>query len=399
MKRKTMVIVSAIGVIAVVSLVLFLRKPHRDLAKLYDFYSVKRMDLSESVDATGTVEALVKKDLYADYEAAVDKINVKPGDYVKKGDILLTLSSSVLKEQWQEADSALKQAQVNLNVAGGQLATEVAINHVSTSNAQQLENDYHQVALSKEQVKQAQQRLDALNTKNDGYYVADNETLFIRAPFNGQVAWVNVGNGDKITPQTVLATVMVPDALGVEAQVDQNDVSIVAPGQKALITGKDAGHTQNTGYVKAISTIGHNDQTSSITGQTATATAGVISFPVKIELGGKTEGLRPGMTVDVTVLANEHAGVLAVPAGSVSHKDGQDWVNIYQQRPKGGKITPVPVVLGIKHGKYWEVKSGLSGGDRVAVLKPVLTAKQGLGVGAGNPGGTGGSRGMTSFGR
>lgn len=367
LKKKTAVITGGIILILAVSVFVLLKPRHsKDLTQQYDFFPVQRMDLSEKIDATGQVLALDKKDLYADYEGAVDKVNVKAGDYVKKGDILIAVSSSVLKEQWQAAIATLKQAEIGLSQASTQLTTELALNKVSKTNALQVGNYSYQVGLYKEQVNQAKERVEALKTKNDGYYMANNEKLLIRAPFNGQIAWINVRQGDKINPQTLLATIMKPDALGVEALVDQNDISMVVDGQKALVTGKDSGQSQNTGFVMEKSGLGQ-------------AAGEIINFPVRIKLAGDSRGLLPGMSVDVTVMADEHPNVLAVPAGSVNRKNGRDLVYIR----RGDGISPVTVELGFKRGKFWEVKSGLHPGDQVAVPKPPLLARQPAMTGAG----------------
>ncbi len=337
-----------------------------DLARSHDFYPVKRMDLSETVDATGTVLALEKKDLYADYEGAVEAVNMKAGDTVKKGDILITIKSSTLKEQWQEAEAALKQAQLNLGQASAMLATELTLNKVQTSNALQLENYTHQVSLYREQVDQAKTRLNALEEKNDGYYMADNEKLFIRAPFDGKVAWIDVRAGDKALPQTLLGTVIKPDALGVEAQIDQNDIELVKPGQEAIVTGKNQDQSENLGSVYETSILGVESEE-------------VVNFPVRIKINGTPQGLQPGMEVDVTLLTAEHAGVLAIPAGSVTQEEDHSTVQI----KRGDRLVTVPVTLGLKQGKYWEVTAGLKEGDQVAVAKPAQIATSGNGRSAG----------------
>ncbi|HYH04892.1 MAG TPA: efflux RND transporter periplasmic adaptor subunit [Bacillota bacterium] len=325
----------------------------------YDLVSVQRMDLSEKVEATGSVLALEKKDLYVDYEGTVESVNVKAGDTVQKGDILLEIHSTSLKEQWEEANSALKQARINAGLAAGQLATELYLNKVSKDNALQLENHSHQVALYREQEKQAKQRLAALNSKNDGYYVADNEKLFIRAPFGGEVAWVNVRQGEKVTPQLILATVIQPDRLVVEAQVDENDIHLIKNGQKALIDGKVSGQASNTGKVAEISSLGQ-------------PAGELVHFPVRVKLEGNRAGLRPGMSVDVTVVANERSDVLAVPTASVIQKNGKTFVNV----KRGEKVREVQIKLGERYAKYWEVKSGLKEKDTVAIAQPFVAQQK-----------------------
>ena len=374
------------GGIALIGLALFFLLPKsnnlKDLAKRYDFYTVKAMDLSQRIDATGNVLALDKKDLYADYEGMVEKVPVKAGDMVKKDDVILIIDSAILKSQWLDAKSALNQAKVNLTQTSGQAATELYLNQVSKTNAVQLENYYQQVAIYREQVKQAQEKLDSLNARNDGFYMAGNEKLFIRAPFNGKVAWINAQQGEKITPQTLLATVIKPDTLAVDAQVDQNDIHAVQVGQNALVTGKDDRRSQNPGVVMAVSTLGQ--QAGNVAG--GQAASDIIDFPVRIRMSGAARGLMPGMTADVTVLSHELPDVLAVPAAGVSQRDGRNLVNVR----RGNRIVAVAVELGLKSGKYWQVKSGLRAGDVVAVAKPEVLA---MGSGA-----AGGRRGFGPFG-
>ncbi len=360
MQRKPVVIIGIIVLILLVSIsIVFLNKRNpKNLAQNFDFFSVQQMDLSENIDATGNVLALEKKDLYADYEGAIEVINVKGGDYVKKGDVLITIKSSILKDQWQDANAALKQAELNLVQASALLTTELALNKIQKTNAIQLESYTHQVSLYREQVSQAKTRLNALEEKNDGYYMAGNEKLFIRAPFTGQVAWINVQPGDKVIPQTLLGTVIKPEALGVEARIDQNDINLVKPGQKAIVIGKDPKQSENYGSVTEISILGKENEE-------------VINFPVRLKLTGMPRGLQPGMSVDVTILAEEHSDILAIPAGSVLQKDDRDLVQV----KRDGRLVSVPVKLGFKQGKYREVKSGLKIGDQVAVAKPVLLSK------------------------
>lgn len=354
MKQKSTKIIVALIILATAfTLLVFAKHNQGDPLQNYEFYSVQRRDLSETIDATGKVLALEKKDLYADYEGAVEAINVKSGDYVKEGDIILTIKSAVLKDQWREAEAELKQAELNLVQASALLTTELALNQVQKANAIQLESYTHQVSLYKQQVSQAKSRLNALKEKNDGYYMADNEKLFIRAPFTGKVAWINIQPGERVTPQTLLGTVIKPDVIGVEAQIDQNDINLVKPGQKAIVTGKDEIQSENAGLVHEISVLGAESDE-------------VVNFPVRIKLNGIPKGLQPGMEVDVTVLAEEHPNVLAIPAGSVIQKDGRDLVQV----KRGDRLVTVPVELGLKQGKYYQVQSGLKEGDKVAVAKP-----------------------------
>lgn len=354
MKRKIMVIIIAVFSLGAVSYAFWPKtNPMDDIHAKYNLVSVQRMDLSQTVEATGQVYPLEKKDIYSDYEGVIEKIQVKAGDTVKAGDVLLTIQSSTLQEQLDQAKTELKQAQLNLDKAKVQMGTELAINRVSTDNALELESYTHQIGLYKEQVKEAELKVKALTEKNDG--LVQGDSLIIRAPFDGQVAWINVKSGDKITPEILLATIIKPDALGVEAEIDQNDIGMLAVGQKAIIIGKDSEQTENGGQVTEIGVQGESDDE-------------VVNFPVRLKVDSSSQGLQPGMSVDITIVTQERADVLAVPASAVTEKDGKYIVNVL----RGEKLVPVTVKLGLQEGKFWEVVSGLKSGDQVAVAKPAV---------------------------
>jgi multidrug efflux pump subunit AcrA (membrane-fusion protein) len=85
------------------------------------------------------------------------------------------------------------------------------------------------------------------------------------------------------------------------------------------------------------------------------------------------------MSVDVTVLADQHPNVLTIPSGSVTQKNGKQLVKVLRQK----RLVQVPVELGVKQGKNWEVKSGLKAGDKVAVPKmPMIAMSNGSSTGA-----------------
>jgi HlyD family secretion protein len=166
-KKKTVIILGSVVVLAFVLAFIFFRPHAKNSLAQYDFSSVNPMNLSEEVDATGKVLALEKKEVYPDFDGTVEQINVQAGASVKKGDPLLTIKSTSLNSQWQQANTELKQARINLSQASAELATELALNKVSKNNALQIETYSHQISLYKSQVKQAEKDLNDLNARND----------------------------------------------------------------------------------------------------------------------------------------------------------------------------------------------------------------------------------------
>lgn len=76
-----------------------------------------------------------------------------------------------------------------------------------------------------------------------------------------------------------------------------------------------------------------------------------------------TEGLVPGMTVDVDIVVDDVAETLQVPPTAVYTADGDPYV----YRVEGGRAERTPVVLGRSSVQAVEILQGLETDDRVIV--------------------------------
>ncbi|MFM8376257.1 MAG: efflux RND transporter periplasmic adaptor subunit, partial [Phenylobacterium sp.] len=81
--------------------------------------------------------------------------------------------------------------------------------------------------------------------------------------------------------------------------------------------------------------------------------------------------LRPGMTVEATLVVARRANALLVPTEAIA--DGRVWVL------KDGRVQPRAITTGARGVKLTEVLAGLSAGDRV-VLSPPARLKPGARV-------------------
>ncbi len=310
----------------------------------------ERRDLSEKIDATGTVVTAQNGDIHPAYEATVQQINHRAGERVKKGDLLMVLDSSSLKEQWAAAEADVNKAKINLDQAQKELEQLNALFSAQGATVNEVEDARKQAALYQEELKLARFNLDQLREQPDGanQIAADHRKLWIRAPFDGAISWVSVKPGDKVATGTLLLSLVPNGALEVEVSVDESEISRVKPGQKASIVLNDAAETELTGVVTRV-------------GKTGSTESDVVVFPVTIQVDQASDKLRPGMSADVTVQATETGNVLAIPANAVVERGGRTLVRLWDAAgPKW-----VPVELGVRSGSYVEVLSGLNEGDRI----------------------------------
>jgi len=156
----------------------------------------------------------------------------------------------------------------------------------------------------------------------------------------------NVGGG------TTILTLSDLSRLFVLAAVDESDIGKVAADQMARITVDAFPGMMFRGKVVRIATKG-------------VSTSNVVTFEVKIEVLGRNKNLlKPEMTANIEIVAQEEENALLVPVTAVSRKKKIQVVNV--QKPDG-TIEERPVTVGISDGEKIIVTSGLSEGETVVI--------------------------------
>jgi RND family efflux transporter MFP subunit len=195
------------------------------------------------------------------------------------------------------------------------------------------------------QVEQSKSRMAAQKVKID--------SLVLRAPLDGMVLRRDGEVGEIAGPTDVLFWVGPPAPIQVVAEVNEEEISRLAVGQKAFLKS-DAFAAQ---VLRA-----------SVSQITPKADPTRKSFRVYLLLPPDTP-LRIGMSVEVNIIFRERQDATVVPAEAITG----DAVQIVRD----GRIERVPVSIGIRGGRNVEITDGVSRG--MAVLSP---ARSDLAAGA-----------------
>jgi HlyD family secretion protein len=197
----------------------------------------------------------------------------------------------------------------------------------------------------------------------------DNQTL--RAPFTGVIISVPVSLGQQVTTTTTITTLTNPNALEVDANVDETSVTQLKVGQPATVT-LDAlpGQTFNA-VVEAVTPSGTTQQ-------------GVVVFPIVFRLDTRGQAVPAGASANITVTTMVTPNVLAVPSRYVHRQGADQVVDVLENNKRVSKV----VTTGVTNGQLTEITSGLQAGD---IAIPPEQSRQGATFGAGgNVGGGGG---------
>ncbi|MCX6764760.1 MAG: HlyD family efflux transporter periplasmic adaptor subunit [Candidatus Nealsonbacteria bacterium] len=156
-----------------------------------------------------------------------------------------------------------------------------------------------------------QQKEDALFTAKQN--LAD---CSVRAPFDGVIATLNSKKGDPVTSGTVVATIITKQQLA-EISLNEVDIAKVKIGQKVTLTFDAVSDLSITGEVVEINNIG-------------TVSQGVVNYSVKIVFDTQDERIKPGMSVNTTIITDVKQNVLLVPNSAVKTTGNNSYVEILE---------------------------------------------------------------------
>lgn len=351
--------------------------------------SVKLANLrSAPLDDTSTYLAALKSrrsvPLRPQVPGEVEKIFVRSGDHVAKGQILIELDdakqAATVKGLQANAESLTDERQNVLQTLHSLEATRQSRSARVDFCQQELtrySDLFHQGAVSKENVDEHTQNLRiaqsdyqtlesqiqaqrALVARNEKHLKqcqaqiteqqAQLQYFVIKAPGTGVVGDVPVKVGEYVTSSTVLTTMEEGGPLEVYINVpaDQsenlkiglpvrllNDTKILASG-KVFFVSQEVNDADQSILVKAI-------------------------FE-------NTDGkLRTGQLVNVQVVWN-HGQTLLVPVNAVVHLSGRDFVFVAQTVGTGGLVARQKgVELGDIQGEEYVLKSGLKSDDKIVL--------------------------------
>jgi len=275
-------------------------------------------------------------------QVATAKSNLDEARRVYDADVALYASKAIPRNQVDADKTKLDQAQVAYEQAVRQLRLG-AVTGYGENSVQYAEANA--------------QKMGIVNAANQ------QQLAFTRitAPFDGIIQSIAsqpndplraLHSGDAVTQGQALFTIAQTAGYIVKAQIDEQDVINVRPGQTADVTSEDFPGKTLVGRVASISPLAIRSADTSSTARQVLATIRLDSSPAF---------LRDGMSVDIDILTENRKNVLAVPNAALNHASGKTFVYAI----RGGKAYKQPVRTGISNDTETIVLSGLRPGDRI----------------------------------
>ncbi|MBN1196845.1 MAG: efflux RND transporter periplasmic adaptor subunit [Candidatus Aminicenantes bacterium] len=302
---------------------------------------VKKGVFTRVLNYTGTVLPWKQAGIIPDVSGRVQRILVKQGDMVQRGQLLAELDTTSLELQQKQAvaaaavaDAALKDARVN---------------------AGRMRNLHERNAVSSMQLEKAELALESALTQKQS---ADANLNIIRhhlksarmsAPFDGIITARHLDEGDMINPAMGagpgVLTLMDLGRVKVRIDVAAEDIEKISVGMPCSVK---------------VSTLAGRTFPGAVYSKTLAADTASKTFQVEVRVDNPEFKIKAGVYADVAVEIARDEGVLVLP---ISALIGEDRVVVYDN----GRARVTRVEVGQSNDTLFEVLSGIEEGVQVVV--------------------------------
>lgn len=417
MSKKTIYFLLG-GAVLIIAVLIGLSKAgvvgNKDEGKEVEVSKVAASTIVETVSATGKIQPEIEVKLSSMVSGEIIALNVKEGQVVKKGDLLVKINPDLYT-------SGLDRSVANLSGTKAGLTQSEASYKEAKANYERNKTLYDKGVISKSDWDKAISTYEvAKATRQNAYYNVQSASAsvteardnlgrtLIYAPADGTISVLNVELGERVlgTQQmagTELLRVANLNNMEVEVDVNENDIVKVKIGDEANVEVDAYLKKKFRGTVTSIS----NSASTTLTSDQVT------NFKVKVRILKESyqdllEGqpstyspFRPGMTATVDIITRTKNNVLAVPISAVVVKSDTSAVKEVKIEEPSDDKKPAPksdkkfecvfvkegdkakirvIKTGIQDDTNIEVMTGLKAGD-VVITGPYTTVSKELNSG------------------
>jgi RND family efflux transporter MFP subunit len=329
------------------------KKPESDTDKKLDAVSISLgnedvLQLGTSVHGTGPVisgslQPQIRADLRAEVAAVVIKVHKENGELVRKGDLLVSLDNSVLRDNLNSAEESMRAAAQSFDGAERQYQRIKSLQAQGMVSMQGLEesevkrnNAQSEFVASKARVAAAKQQLDRTE---------------VRAPFQGVVSARKASAGDTAQIGKELIQVIDPSSMRFEGQVSADQMSSLKVGQRV--------NFRINGVAQTGDQLGSSGTIKRIDGAANPITRQVS---VIVEINGKDRPPVVGLFAEGVIETSSKSAVMI--SESSLRREGD---KVFAWVLDGNKIVKRNVQLGDRDTRLgeWVVNSGLVAGEKI----------------------------------
>jgi HlyD family secretion protein len=326
MKKKVLIIIAVVVVLVIAALLALKPFSKKDTTVTFDTVKVEKGNITNTVTATGTIEAIKTVNVGTQVSGILQHVYVDFNDNVKQGQLLAKLDETALRAQLDQSQSAVNQAQAQLNFQ------EATYNRLK-------------VLYDKKLIAQADFDQAIYNYENSKGSLSNAKSALSRAKVNLDYATITspidgvVLNRAVEEGQTVAASFNTPTLftivndltqMEVQTSVDETDIGKVEKDQRVEFT------------VDAYSDMKFEGTVSEVRLQPVT-TNNVVTYVVILSAPNPDKKLMPGMTASATIYVEEKNNTLVLSGKAVRFTPDKAYLmKMFEKMRSNGTMPKMP---------------------------------------------------------
>ena len=323
MKKKTLIIIAVVSVLAIAAILALKPFSKKETAINFNTVKVEKGSISNTVTATGIIEAIKTVNVGTQVSGIINHIYVDFNDLVRQGQLLAKLDETPLRTQLAQSQSSVDQATSQLHFE------EATYNRLKVLYDKKLiaQTDYDQALYnfenSKASLANAKSALDRAQV-NLAYAT-------ITSPIDGVVLNRAIEEGQTVAASFSTPTLftIVNDLTQMEVQtsVDEADIGKIVKGQRVEFT------------VDAYSDLKFEGTVSQVRLQPVT-TNNVVTYVVILNAPNPDKKLMPGMTASAIIYVEEKTNTLLLSGKAVRFTPDQAYLKKMFEKMKTSGSMP-----------------------------------------------------------
>jgi RND family efflux transporter MFP subunit len=401
-KRRTMIVVFAL---MAASAAVFAVAHYSHKAPVVPTFQVKRGEFLDALQLRGQLKAMKSVTITAPSNAGELQILkiVADGAQVKQGDVVVEFDPSKTQQDLAQDQSVLKSSQAEieqvraqgrlteeadttavmkakydvevarLDASKGEVVSRIegAEANLKLADARQAQHQTEEALKSDSAVGQVTVESKKNASRKADYDAKRAETalaaMTVKAPSDGTVSLLSIWHngsegpykaGERAWPSSPIAELPDAASLRVAARVDETERGRLAQSQSVTLQLDAIADRQFTGKVEHIGTMATSD-----------FSAGwpiPRNFDLQIGIDQPDPRLKPGMTVQITIVVDRVRDAITIPAQASFLKSGQTVVYVWN----GSAFKERAIQIERRSRDRILVASGLKEGDLVALKDP-----------------------------
>jgi cobalt-zinc-cadmium efflux system membrane fusion protein len=281
------------------------------------------------------------------FPARISQIHIRIGDWVKRGQRLVTLQS----EEVGNAKSEFYKASADFELAKVSNERQQRLFDRGVGAKKDFLSSEADLKVAEANLTAAEKKLHVLGfTEEDVALISEshqiNPVITLNAPISGKIIQNNAVLGSMIDQGTEILVIMDPTVLWIDADIYEKDIAKIRLGQEVAVTVPAYPGEEFFGKTTYISDVLH-ENTRTIT--------------VRTEVENRDYKLKPGMFASIRIALNHQSRALVVPQEAVLDDRGDKVVFIQ----RGDQFFLQVVQTGTTENGLIEIVQGLAEGDEV----------------------------------